>query len=99
MSNAAVFAKISVGLEEVQEHFKDEFLLRVTERTPRKSGALQKGWKGEIVPDAIEVGNEVHYAPHIEYGTIHIAPFAMLRTTVEESDLILAIAMERAGLK
>jgi hypothetical protein len=98
MSNAQVFAKLQSGLDEVQTHFKDEFLARVVRRTPRKSGTLAEGWTGTVEPGSITISNPVEYAGFIEYGTQHIEPRGMLRTTVEESEQILDIAMKKAGL-
>lgn len=40
--------------------------------TPVKSSTLKRSWTvGEVEDDSIEVGTNVEYAPHVEYGFQH----------------------------
>lgn len=42
---------------------------RVVPKTPADTGRLRGGWQvGEVEGDEIEVGNNVEYAAHVEYG-------------------------------
>ena len=41
---------------------------------------------GEVYNEATEGGREINYAVHVEYGTRHMAPRAMFRRGVAESE-------------
>lgn len=50
---------------------------------PVDTGRLRASITHEVAIDAVglvgQVGTDVEYAPHVEYGTIHMAPRAFLR--------------------
>lgn len=97
--NAQVFAEIQTQLDALVPAFIDEFIPRVRFRTPRVTGKLQEGWYGRDEGGGVAyIGNDVDYAPYVEYGTYKMAPRGMLQTTLEESDQILDIARKKAGL-
>lgn len=97
--NSDTFKNIQAALDRFPQEVVNEFLPRVVRRTPRKSGKLQAGWEGSVQDGLIEIKNEVDYAPHIEFGTRHIAPVGMLRATANEAEQIAEIAARKAGLK
>ena len=85
-------------LASFKQEFADEFRERVSARTPVDSGNLQKSWDAAVLRDSIEISNGARYAAYIEYGTVHIPPVGMLRTTVLEAEDIARTAAERVGL-
>jgi hypothetical protein len=85
-------------LKKFREEFAKEFLARVKDRTPFVTGVLQEGWDKDITDSAVEIYNNVEYAPFVEYGTYKMAPVGMLRTTALEAQEIAELAKERAGL-
>lgn len=93
------FDNIDKNLDKFQEEFLSEFLSRVERRTPRVTGRLADSWTGKVAKNKLTVTNPTEYASFIEYGTIYIAPRAMLRTTAAEADQIAEIAAKKAGLK
>ena len=62
--------------------------------TPVKEGHLRRSindrktgfGKAEVFNAAVEGGKEIDYAVHVEYGTRHMAPRAMFRKGVEQSE-------------
>jgi HK97 gp10 family phage protein len=89
-----------VDLETTLRKFKVEFgvelIARTKARTPVKTGALQNGFGFEVKKTSIAVYNTKDYAGYVEFGTPYMAPRAMLRTSLEESDEIADIAMQKA---
>lgn len=62
---------------------------RVKMRTPVKTGTLRDSIGFEKHgPESYEIGSYADYAVHIEFGTVHISPFAMFRTTLNEIETI-----------
>ena len=65
-----------------------------SQRSPVQTGNLRASWESETNSsgDTIvtEVGSNVHYAPHVEYGTVHMNSQPMLRPSLDEEsrDLI-----------
>lgn len=77
----------------------------VKDNTPVKEGYLKKSirsrktgfGKGEVYNAAVEDGVEINYAVHVEYGTKYMAPRAMFRKGVADSeDKIKEIFKEEA---
>lgn len=73
--------------------------------TPVKDGHLKRSirsrmtdaFSGEVYNEASEGGREINYAVFIEYGTRHIAPRAMFRKGVAQSeDQIISIFGQEA---
>jgi hypothetical protein len=95
--------KFSVELETHLRKFKEQFgielLERTRARTPVRTGNLRDGWGFKLKDTSIEVYNTQPYATYVEYGTDKIAPRAMLRTSIAESDDIAKIAVQKAGIK
>lgn len=76
------------GLEpDLEAWFDDimaEAVLRIKERTPVRSGALQDSIQAPKTLDGYEIGSDVEYFPYVEFGTSKMEPRAMVRTTLEE---------------
>lgn len=87
------FAKINTDIKGFMQNFADEFLIRVKEKTPVKTGRLQNAWEAEVTPDLITVSNDVPYAEFIEFGTPTISPFAMLQQTIAEAGIIADVVV------
>lgn len=74
--------------ENFNADFLAEFLSRVKQKTPVRTGFLQSSWGGNEQPTKIEVFNGAPYAEYIENGTERIAPVGMLKTTIQEAPAI-----------
>lgn len=90
---------LDTQLRKFKREFGIEFLKRVKQRTPVKTGALQRGYLQTQRKTSIDISNTKDYAAYVEFGTEKMAPRAMIRTTLEESEQIKDIAAEKAGLK
>lgn len=78
-----------VDIEGFLQAFAEEFVKRVQVRTPVKSGALQNGYNiTDITQDGFGLTNSQTYFDFVENGTVKQSPQYMVRTTVEESELI-----------
>lgn len=102
------------GLEELQANiekvkkleqaFADEFVKRVTDRTPTLTGLLKNSWDIEVKDGAIELRNKATdeqgdgYASFVELGTWKEAPALMITTTLTEKTDILDTAKKKVGL-
>ena len=91
--------QLDTNRRRLKEEFGVELLERTRQRTPVRTGALLGGWGFTVKKDSIEIYNTQDYAGFVEYGTIYMAPRAMLRTSLMEADQILQVAKEKAGLK
>lgn len=96
------FNKLSGKIEKGVGRFVDRAVqksVKVMERnvkvnTPVKDGHLRRSIRsrktgfgqGEVYNEAVEGGREIHYAIYQEYGTKHIAPRAMFRKGVAQSE-------------
>lgn len=94
-----VFAGLDTKLLKFKEEYGVEFVRRVRDKTPVKTGHLQASWGFERKATDIEIYNVADYAGYIEYGTEHIPPVGMMRATLEEANQIAEVAAEKAGLK
>jgi hypothetical protein len=92
------FTNLMLQLDRFEEEFAQEFLTRLRDRTPVDTGRLQAGWELEVKGGEFEVRNPVEYAGYVEYGTEHMAPRAMLATTLLEVDQIADYAAKKVGL-
>lgn len=61
---------------------------RVVMRTPKRTGRLQESISAEVTENAIELGSDVDYAPHVEYGTVHMSGHHMFRMALEDGQAI-----------
>lgn len=61
---------------------------RVKLRTPERTGNLKKSIFGEVTDNKIILGSDVDYAPHVEYGTIHMSGHHMFRMAIEDGQSI-----------
>ena len=91
-----VFTGLNTRLRKFKEEFGMEFMERVKQRTPVRTGALQRGWGFQMRQTDIEVYNIQDYATFVEYGTPYMAPRGMLRTTLLEAEDIAQVAAERS---
>lgn len=94
-----VMTGLDTKLRNLKTQIGVELVERVQRRTPVHTGALQASWGFQLTAKDIRVFNLMDYAPYIEYGTPHIAPRAMLRTTLLEMPAIVAVARTKVGLK
>lgn len=68
--------------------------LNIKKNTPIRSGTLARSitqrlnspFDGDIFTAPLEDGKEIDYAIHVEYGTKHMAPRAMFRKGVAQSE-------------
>lgn len=67
----------------------EEVLVRAKQRTPVRTGHLRDSLTLNKTPGSYEFGSDSEYFPHIEFGTVHIEPFAMVRTSIDEFEAIL----------
>ena len=95
----AVFVNLGTRLRRFKQEFAVEMLERIRARTPVETGALKGGWGQTQRQEGFDIWNTQDYAGYVEYGTIHMAPRGMIRTTLMEKEDIAKVAKERAGLK
>lgn len=79
-----------------REEFGKEFMVRVMERTPVRTGLLQASWDFRLVDSNVEIRNNVEYASYVERGSERMEGRFMLATTAEEAEQIAEVAIERA---
>ena len=94
-----VFAQLDTSLRKFKTQWGVEFLARVKQKTPVRTGHLQNSWGFESKARDIEIYNTMPYAYAVEYGNDHMAPRAMMRTTLLESEQITQVAKQKAGIK
>lgn len=94
-----VFAQLDTGLKKFKEEWGMEFLERVKQKTPVRTGHLQNSWGFTMKAQDIEIYNTMPYAVAVEYGNEHMAPRAMMQTTLLESEQITKVAKQKAGIK
>ena len=94
-----IFIDLGTKLTKFKKEFASEMAQRVEARTPVLSGSLKAGWLTEQTKTGFTISNIREYAKFVEYGTVHMAPRAMLRTTMLEAAQIAEVARERAGIK
>jgi hypothetical protein len=91
--------ELDTKLRRFKMEYGVELLERTRQRTPVRTGALLGGWGFELKQTSIWVYNTQPYAGYVEYGTPTMAPRAMLRTSLAESEQIALVAKEKAGIK
>lgn len=79
----------------VVEEVTNEVRERVARRTPVDTGRAQEGWQSEVVNEKGRIWNDTPYVGYLEDGTYKMAPFHMVKTTLEEVPDIITAAMER----
>lgn len=94
-----VFAGLDTKLRKFKQAWGMEFLERVKQKTPVISGKLQNSWGFTEKATDLEIYNVADYAKFVEYGTLHMAPRGMMRTTLLEADSITKAAKQKVGLK
>lgn len=94
-----VFAGLDTKLKKFKSEFGVELIDRVRQRTPVITGALRDGWGFTNKATDISIWNTEDYAAFVEYGTVHMEPRGMLRTTLLEKDQIAEVAAKKVGLK
>lgn len=81
-----VKVEVEKGLEvDIEKCFHDameEALRRAKMRTPVREGVLRDSLQLTQERDGIQ--SDAPHFPHIEYGTVHINAYAMVRTSLEE---------------
>lgn len=91
-------------LQDLPTAFAQEFVKRVQDRTPTRTGLLKDSWEMQVLDDALELRNKATneegeaYAEYVEFGTWKEAPALMITTTVTEKQDILKTAKNKAGL-
>lgn len=71
------------------EHLTKEVHLRVSRRTPVKSGAARDGWEVRIDGSSSVINNDVPYIGVLEEGNSTHKANNMVRTTMEEVPSII----------
>jgi len=89
-TNAQVFFRTRQQLEFFVEEFGAEFLERVEDRTPVKTGHLQNSWALAETSDNMFINNDASYAVYVE------AWAHMLKLTFSERENISKVAARRA---
>jgi hypothetical protein len=86
-------------LDQMKLEFQKEFLKRVQDKTPIRSGNMHAGWFWDNEDPNLPVfSNAMYYAIYVENGTEHQRPQMMVATTVLEGPDILKVAAKAAGL-
>lgn len=95
-----VFAGLDTRLRKFKEQFGVEAVERMKQRTPVRTGVLKESYGFTLKAKDVEFWNLAPYATYVENGTPHMAPRAMMRTTLLlESEQIAEVAATKAGLK
>lgn len=74
-------------------------------RTPVKEGHLKRSIRSrdikfgesEVYNQTVDGGQQIHYAKYVEYGTKYMAPRAMFRKGVEDSEPAIKQLFVQAG--
>jgi hypothetical protein len=88
----------------IPQAFADEFVKRVKERSPVRTGLLKESWDMQVKPGVLELRNKATneegqpYTSYVEWGTYKQAPVLMISTTVLEKQDILKVAKQKVGL-
>jgi hypothetical protein len=93
------FVDLKTNLRKFKQEFAMEFQQRVEQRSPVRTGALQKGWVTDQKQTGFTLSNVQPYAGFVEWGTEHMAPVGMVATTLLEKEQIAAVAKQKAGIK
>jgi HK97 gp10 family phage protein len=94
-----VFVDLKTNLRKFIHKFGEEFVARVESRTPVVTGKLKAGWYIEYKKDGLVISNTQPYMSYVEYGTEHMGPRSMIRTTIIEKNEIADKAAREVGLK
>lgn len=87
-------------LEQYQRDLCNALVDRAKLRTPERTGRLKRSIEGAVTKDSIELGSDVDYAPHVEYGTVNMSGHAMFRMALEDGQAISdAIKIEYKKVK
>jgi hypothetical protein len=87
-----------------KQAFAEEFLTRVQNRTPVRTGLLNDSWDMKVKQGRIELKNDAEneqgqeYVAFVEFGTYKMRGFFMVSLTMMESADILKIAKKNVGL-
>lgn len=65
-------------------------LALVKARTPVDTGDLKGGWKAKLEGNGIRWTNETKYAGFVEFGTVKMAPRAMLSGSIDDISEVFA---------
>lgn len=98
MSNESIANEAVQKIKKFEDEFMMEFMKRVAERTPVRSGLAQRSYTIEQQGNGWVLKNEQEYVVYLELGTLHDSPHAMIQTTMVEYQDIMDIAKARAGL-
>jgi uncharacterized protein CbrC (UPF0167 family) len=98
------FIDVTKKIGQVKQAFADEFLRRVVQRTPVRTGLLKDSWDMAVKRGKIELKNIAkneegdEYVTYVEFGTYKMPGFFMVTLTVIEAEEILQIAKKNVGL-
>lgn len=93
------FDAINEKLQRFIAEFQGEFVSRVENRTPVQSGNLRNNWVTTSTQGGFELTNRMEYASAVEFGTSKMEPRGMIRTTLEEAEVIAEAALRKVNLK
>jgi len=94
--NDKIFIDLQSRLRKFKEEWAIEFMERVKEKTPEKSGRLKESYYFTQKQEGIEFASLEDYFKYVEHGTVHMAPRRMVGRTLLEEDEITEIAMRKA---
>lgn len=91
--------EINGEIDKALDQFATMFIEAVKQKTPVDTGKLKEAW--QVKRDGVEImiENATPYAGHVEYGTEKMRPVGMLTSTINESERIMARAIQRTKLK
>jgi hypothetical protein len=89
----------------LKEEFGKEFLKRVQEKTPVRTGLLKDSWELDTTKAGrLDLKNTAkneqgdNYVVFVEFGTMHFTGFFMVSQTILESRDVLKQAKKNVGL-
>jgi HK97 gp10 family phage protein len=72
---------------------------RLKEKTPVRTGRMQRSWGIERKQDSIELYNVAPYSRYVNDGTPTQAPQRIVERTLMEMDNIIEVSKGKAGIK
>jgi len=95
--NQTVFAEVQADLDAFLPLFMEKFKAGVEGRTPVRSGALRGGWEVQVSDTEATLTNTQPYASFVEFGTRHMAPVGMVRTTTADAIRLTKETLKELG--
>ena len=93
----SAFDAVNKKLETIPNNIAKSVKSDSEEVTPVRTGRLQKGYfiePSNKIGDDAKVINDVPYAVYVEFGTIHMAPRAMMQQAVSKVSTDASVYVE-----